>query len=282
LKVGVSVLPTIQKDSTDRNRTSPFAFTGNKFEFRMVGAPANIGCPNFIINTIVADELMRFADRLEGCESFNEALAELLRETVSEHKRIIYSGNSYSEEWRREAMERGLCDLKSTPDALVHYPDSKNVDLFKRHGVLSESEILSRTEILLENYAKTVHIEALTALDMARMQILPGVIGYQDFLLTELEKKKRVGFLSTDPEEDLLLRINSHFTVFYEELSRLESGLTTYPSSAPAKERALYAKDVLLDVTESLRRSADAMELLIGKQYMPYPTYEDILYSVKY
>ena len=282
LKVGISVLPAIQKDSTDRNRTSPFAFTGNKFEFRMVGAPENIACPNFIINTIVADELMHFADRLEGIENFNEALTDLLKETVKKHKRIIYSGNSYSEEWRTEAKRRGLCDFRSTPDALVHYPDTKNIDLFKRHGVLSESEILSRTEILLENYAKTVHIEALTALDMARMQIFPSVVGYQDFLLTELEKKKSMQFLTTKPEEDMLSRISYHFTAFYDELTRLEENLEVYPNSASAAEKARFAKDVLLQGIERLRHSADSMELLIGKQFMPYPTYEDILYSIKY
>ena len=282
LKVGISTLPTIQKDSTDRNRTSPFAFTGNKFEFRMVGAPANIGCPNFIINTIVADELRAFADELEGKDDFNSALSELLRRTVTEHKRIIYSGNSYSDEWRREAQRRGLLNLESTPDALLHYPDGKNVALFESHNVLSESEINSRGEILLENYAKTVHIEALTALDMARMEILPSIVKYQDFLLTEIEKKKKFPSLSVRPEEDLVSRISSYLDDFYSELLLLEGNLEEYPTSASAKERAFYSKDRLLASIERLRGSADRMELLIGKQFLPYPSYEDILYSVKY
>ena len=282
LKVGISVLPTIQKDSTDRNRTSPFAFTGNKFEFRMVGAPANIGCPNFILNTIVADELRAFADELEGKDDFSEALGKLFRRTVKEHKRIIYSGNSYSDEWRREAESRGLLNLETTPDALVRYGDEKNADLFERHGVLSKSEIKSRGEILLENYAKTVHIEALTALDMARHEIFPSVVKYQDFLLSEIEKKKRFPALSVKPEENTLNKISTHFEKFYGEISELEENLSRYPSSASCAERAFYSKDMLLAGIERLRDSADAMELLIGKEFMPYPTYEDILYSVKY
>ena len=282
LKVGISVLPTIQKDSTDRNRTSPFAFTGNKFEFRMVGSPANIGCPNFILNTIVADELSAFADELEGKEDLDAALTELFRRTVKEHKRIIYSGNSYSEEWRREAKERGLINLATTPDALLHYHDEKNVKLFEKHAVLSDSEIRSRGEILLENYAKTIHIEALTALDMARHYILPSVIKYQDFLLTEIEKKKRFPSLSSKPEEELLTRISTHFERFWNEISLLEGNLEKYPQTASAKDKAFFSKDVLLANIECLRHDADAIELLLGKEFMPYPSYEDILYSVKY
>ena len=282
LKVGISVLPTIQKDSTDRNRTSPFAFTGNKFEFRMVGSPANIGCPNFIINTIVADELSDFADRLEGCDDFNTALSELLKETVKEHKRIIYSGNSYSEEWRKEAKRRGLYDLATTPDALDHYYCDKNIALFKKHKVLSESEIKSRAEILFDNYANTVHIESLTALDMARMEIFPSIVRYQDFLLGEIEKKKRFIGDVTSPEESLLLRISEHFSAFYSDLLLLEDNIAKYPANASAKDKAFYSKDVLLENMKRLRKSADTMELLIGRDFLPYPSYEDILYSVKY
>lgn len=282
LKVGIPVLPSIQKDSTDRNRTSPFAFTGNKFEFRMVGSPANIGCPNFIINTIVADELKEFADELEGKDNLDDALAELFKKTVRAHKRIIYSGNSYSDEWRKEARERGLLDLATTPEALLLYPSEKNIKLFKTHKVLSESEIRSRGEILLENYSKTVHIEALTALDMARMEILPSVVRYQDFILTELDKKERVNGLSTKPERDLICRISGYFDSFYDELTLLEKNLYLYPHGAPATEKAFYSKNVLLTNIERLRKNADSMELLIGKQFLPYPSYEDILYSVKY
>ena len=248
----------------------------------MVGSPANIGCPNFIINTIVADELKEFADELEGKENLDDALAELFKKTVRAHKRIIYSGNSYSDEWRKEARERGLLDLATTPEALLLYPSEKNIKLFKTHKVLSESEIRSRGEILLENYSKTVHIEALTALDMARMEILPSVVRYQDFILTELDKKERVNGLSTKPERDLICRISGYFDSFYDELTLLEKNLYLYPHGAPATEKAFYSKNVLLTNIERLRKNADSMELLIGKQFLPYPSYEDILYSVKY
>ena len=248
----------------------------------MVGAPANIGCPNFILNTIVADQLRAFADELSGKENLNDALAELFRRTVKEHKRIIYSGNSYSDQWREEAKARGLLNLATTPDALVHYHSDKNVELFERHQVLSESEIKSRGEILLENYAKTIHIEALTALDMARHEIFPSVVKYQDFLLDEVEKKLKVPSLSARPEEEMLSRISSHFERFWNEISLLEANLRKYPQKAPAREKAFYAKDTLLAGIERLRQSADAIELLVGKQFMPYPSYEDILYSVKY
>ena len=282
LKVGISVLPTIQKDSTDRNRTSPFAFTGNKFEFRMVGSPANIGCPNFIINTIVADELSIFADRLEKCDDLSAALTSLLQETVREHKRIIYSGNSYSEEWKSEAKRRGLYNLATTPDALAHYSSEKNIALFKKHRVLSESEIRSREEILFNNYANTVHIESLTALDMARMQIFPSIVSYQNFLLTEIEKKKKIITDVSLPEESLLCRISENFSAFYNDLLLLEDNIAKYPSDASAKDKAFYSKDVLLANMKRLRNSSDTMELLIGRDFLPYPSYEDILYSVKY
>ena len=282
LKVGISVLPTIQKDSTDRNRTSPFAFTGNKFEFRMVGSPANIGCPNFIINTIVADELSIFADRLEKCDDLSAALTSLLQETVREHKRIIYSGNSYSEEWKSEAKRRGLYNLATTPDALAHYSSEKNIALFKKHRVLSESEIRSREEILFNNYANTVHIESLTALDMARMQICPSIVSYQNFLLTEIEKKKKIITDVSLPEESLLCRISENFSAFYNDLLLLEDNIAKYPSDASAKDKAFYSKDVLLANMKRLRNSSDTMELLIGRDFLPYPSYEDILYSVKY
>ena len=248
----------------------------------MVGAPANIGCPNFILNTIVADELCAFADELEGKEDLNAALSELFSRTVKEHKRIIYSGNSYSEEWRCEAERRGLLNLATTPDALVHYHDDKNVKLFERHEVLSESEIRSRGEILLENYAKTIHIEALTALDMARLEIFPSVVKYQDFLLTEIEKKQKFSKVSSRPEEELLIRIGEHFENFWDDISALEENLKKYPQSTSAETKAFFAKDCLLSNIERLRQSADAIELLTGKQFMPYPSYEDILYSVKY
>ncbi len=282
LKIGVSVLPTIPKDSTDRNRTSPFAFTGNKFEFRMVGSSTNIACPNFIINTIVAEELRVFADRLEKAKDFNRELNVLIKETVAEHKRIIFSGNNYSIEWQREAKRRGLNNYKTTFDALPHYTDRKNVELFERHKILSEQEIHSRMEILLENYCNIIHIEALTAIDIARKEITPVVIDYQGFLLDELKLKKEYGQVSCVLEESLLKEISELSEKFHYSLNKLIADERKYKTSWSNYIKAKYCKTALLKDMEEVRKYADQMELLIGKDFYAFPTYEDILYSVKY
>ena len=282
LKIGISVLPPIPKDSTDRNRTSPFAFTGNKFEFRMVGSSANIACPNFIINTIVAEELCQFADVLENAKDFNKALNELLKDTIKKHGRIIFSGNNYSAEWEKEAEKRGLLNLKTTVDALPHYTKEKNVKLFEKHSVLSNSEIHSRMEILLENYANIVHIEALTALDMARKEIIPAIIKYQSFILKEVKEKNKIGGLSCALENSVLSEISNLSDKFNDALNTLCNDLDGYSSSAPAGERATYCKEKLVSDMAILREYADKMELIMGKEFHPYPSYEDILYSVKY
>lgn len=282
LKIGVSVLPPIPKDSTDRNRTSPFAFTGNKFEFRMVGSSSNIACPNFIINTIVAEELRQFADQLENAKDFNLELDKLIKKTITEHKRILFSGNNYSKEWQEEAAKRGLLNLKSTVDALPHYTDKKNVELFKTHKILSEQEINSRMEILLENYSNIVHIEALTAIDIARKEITPVVIDYQGFLLDELKLKKEYGKIACGLEEKLLLKLSALSEKFSDALDKLVSDVEKYDSSLSNLDKAKYCEKTLLADMEELRAYADGMELLIGKDFMSFPTYEDILYSVKY
>ena len=282
LKIGVSVLPPIQKDATDRNRTSPFAFTGNKFEFRMVGSATNIACPNFILNTIVADELCGFADKLEKADDFNAALAELLRSTVRKHKRIIFAGNNYSEEWKAEAAKRGLLNFKTTADALPHYADAKNVKLFKRQNVLSESEIRSRTEILLENYANIVHIESMTALDIARKEIAPALIGYQGFIAKVLKEKTALGDYNCDLEKGILGELSALSGKFDLAVKKLLKDLDGYVGNACNYEKAVYCKDKLLADMEELRRFADAAELVMCKKASPFPTYEDILYSVKY
>ncbi|MBE7061894.1 MAG: glutamine synthetase type III [Clostridiales bacterium] len=283
LKIGVSVLPPIPKDSTDRNRTSPFAFTGNKFEFRMVGSSANIACPNFILNAIVAEELRVFADRLEGATDFNAELDLLIKDTIRNHKRILFSGNNYSKEWEKEAKERGLLNLKTTVDALPHYTERKNVELFERHKILSENEIHSRMEILLENYSNIVHIEALTAIDIARKEITPAVIGYQSFLLKEINYKKRskIG-LSRVLEREVVRKIASLSEKFSYALDRLIHDTNNFNSSTSNLEKAKYCKDKLLVDMEKVRKYADEMEVLIGRDFSTFPTYEDILYSVKY
>jgi glutamine synthetase len=283
LKIGVSVLPPIPKDSTDRNRTSPFAFTGNKFEFRMVGSSTNIACPNFIINTIVADELKDFADKLEGAKDFTKSLNALIKQKIKEHKRILFSGNNYSKEWHSEAKRRGLLNLKTTVDALPLYAQEKNVELFKKHKILSENEIHSRMEILLENYSNIVHIEALTAIDIARKHIIPAIVGYQTFLLNEVVlKEKCVRKLSKKLEEDLLQKLSDLAEKFYQSLEKLDASEKKYNKAWSNLKKAKFCKDVLLKEMQVLRNFADRMELLIGKEYIGFPTYEDILYSVKY
>ena len=282
LKTGVSVLPPIPKDSTDRNRTSPFAFTGNKFEFRMVGASTNIACPNFMLNTIVAEELRSFADVLEKADDFDATLNKLLRKTIKEHKRIIFSGNNYTAEWEKEAESRGLLNLKSTVDALPHYINKKNITLFEKHKVLSKNEMNSRMEILLENYANIVHIEALTALDMARKEIAPAVIKYQAFICKEIKEKSKHGKLKCTLEENILKKMSALSDKFAVALDKLESDLDLYDSKADAIAKAKFCQDKLILDMASLRDFADQMELLIGKEFSPYPTYEDILYSVQY
>ena len=280
LKTGVSVLPPIPKDSTDRNRTSPFAFTGNKFEFRMVGAPTNIACPNFILNTIVAEELACFADVLEKAEDFDASLNELLRKTIKEHKRIIFSGNNYTAEWEKEAKARGLSNLKSTVDALPRYMDKPNVELFEKHAVLSASEVHSRMEILLENYANTVRIEAVTALDMARKEIVPAVIKYQTFLLKEIKEKSKYGNLKANLELKMVKKISDLADKFSDSLDALEADLLDYDRSGTALDKAKFCKEKLLEDMEGLRKHADQMELLTGKEFSPFPSYEDILYGI--
>lgn len=282
LKIGVSVLPPIKKDATDRNRTSPLAFTGNKFEFRMVGSNTNISCPNFIFNTIVADELSGFADELEKASDFNAALSNLIRRTIKKHKRIIFAGNNYSKEWEKEAVKRGLSNFRTTVDALPHYTDAKNVKLFKRRNVLSLNEIKSRMEILLENYANIVHIEAFTALDIARKEIAPAIISYQSFIIDELNGKKAYGELDFTLEKGILDKMSTLSAKFSAAVDKLEKDLDGYDKSAANYEKALYCKDKLLTDMEEVRKYVDRAELILSKKLSPFPTYEDILYSVKY
>lgn len=282
LKIGVSVLPNIPKDTTDRNRTSPFAFTGNKFEFRMVGSSANISCPVFILNTIVAEALSEFADELEKASDFNSAMDSLIKDTFKKHERIIYSGNSYSEEWKKEAARRGLSNFPATVDALPHYSDEKNVKMFEKLRVLSASEIKSRTEILLENYVNTVHIESLTAVDMANREITPAIIAYETFLLDEMKLKKETGAFPAGLENKLLSRIAELSEEYANQLELLSLNTEKLDSLDGSLVKAEYCKDVIIPAMEALRRAADDAELITGKRFTTLPDYEDILYSVKY
>ncbi|MBQ9103810.1 MAG: glutamine synthetase III [Clostridia bacterium] len=287
LKIGVSALPAIPKDTTDRNRTSPFAFTGNKFEFRMVGSSQNISCPNFILNTIVAESLSQFADVLENATDFNAELDKLIKKTIKAHKRIIFNGNSYSKEWAKEAKRRGLSAYPTTVDALPHYVDDKNVKLFEKHKVLNKSEMNSRMEILLENYANIIHIEALTMLDMARKEITPAVIGYQSFIFEEANLKREFAKRSDSKlhynlEKSLIFKLSNLADKFSTAIDNLEIDIEGLSKAVGTLKKAQYCKNVLIKDMITLRDLADDMELLIGKKFYNIPTYEDILYSVKY
>ena len=278
MDLGVSVLPDIPKDTTDRNRTSPFAFTGNKFEFRMLGSAINIACPNIMINTAVAEELRLFADELEKADDFKSALVALIKREIKAHKRIIFNGNGYDDAWVAEAEARGLHNLKSTADALPHYTDEANVELFTRHGVYSRVEMESREEALLEEYYKTLHIEALTMSDMVREEILPACVAYQSDLAKTVKNKKEAG-VAGGMEADLLGRVS----VLTEELYTKGRALDTAVEQAPAADAetvANYYHDTILPAMDAVRAPADQLEMLVGKKYWPFPTYSDILFYV--
>ena len=281
LKVGVHILPRFPKDTTDRNRTSPFAFTGNKFEFRMLGSDLSIAGPNIILNTIVAEELSQFADSLEAAEDFNAALEELIKKTISEHKRIIFNGNNYSEEWVKEAEKRGLLNLKTTADALPSFIADKNILLFTKHKIFTPAELRSRYEILMEVYSKKLHIEALTMVDMIRRQILPGVAKYSERLTRSvLEKKKLSPDITCDFEEDAVKKLSGYASALYRAAEKLNADLERAAAIGEVTEQAMFYKDVILADMAQAREAADHAEQLTAKEYWPYPCYADLLYSV--
>ncbi len=281
LNLGVDVLPRLRQDTTDRNRTSPFAFTGNKFEFRMLGSAISISCPNTILNTIMADTLMQFADELEGAEDFSHALNRLIRRTYREHKRIIFNGNNYSDEWTREAEARGLLNLKTTADALPYYISDKNVELFGRHCVYTENEVHSRYEILMEGYSKTLRIEARTMLEMARKDIFPAVCAYmKDLSKTALQKKEILPDAEAVLECSLLSRLSKLSSELYRLTEVLEADHAKVSSDADCKEVAEFYRDIIVPDMQKLREVADEIEMLTGADYWPYPTYEDLLFHV--
>ncbi len=279
MKIGVHVLPKFPKDNTDRNRTSPFAFTGNRFEFRMAGSSQSIASPNTVLNTAVAEELRLFADALEGAEDFTSALHELIRKTIRDHKRILFNGNGYDDCWIEEARRRGLSNLETTPEALAHLLDEKNVALFTTHKVFSELEMKSRYEINLENYCKTLNIEALTMIDMARHDIFPAVSDYAAQLAANLEAKG--AYVSCTAEKKLLEKISVLTDSFYDHLEKLESSLAGVEAIADSKDAAFYYKDTVLAAMKALRADADALEQLTAADFWPYPSYGDLLFSIK-
>ena len=279
MSVGVSTLPRIPKDNTDRNRTSPFAFTGNKFEFRMLGSTFNIACTNVMLNTIVAEELCQFADELEKAEDFDTALMMLIQREIKAHKRIIFNGNGYDQKWVEEAEKRGLMNLKTTPDALPHYTDDKNLKLFTKHKIYTEIEIASRKEILLEEYSKTINIEALTMLDMLKKDIIPACIAYNKKIVDAAIAKKEIG-ISADLEIEQAEQLSEKTALLCQRQQALEKALNNVPDLEQGEVAAKYFGNVVIEKMEQTRAVADELEMMIAQNDWPMPTYGKILYYV--
>ena len=282
MRIGVHTLPKFPKDATDRNRTSPFAFTGNKFEFRMLGSAASISCANTVLNTTVAEELKQFADELEGAEDFEGALHDLIKKTIKEHKRIIFNGDGYDESWVAEAEKRGLSNLKTTPDALAHMLDKKNVDLFTSHKVFTLEEFTARHEVRLENYCKIINIEALTMLDMVRKDILPAMSGYSAQLGDAVAKKIAVlPDADCSYEKDSLKMLTALIGAAHRTVKKLEQDLLTSKSVDDMAELAEFYKSTILDDMRELRIAVDEMETVSSAEAWPYPSYGELLFGVR-
>ena len=280
MEIGATVLPHFPKDTTDRNRTSPFAFTGNKFEFRMLGSAFSVSGPNVILNTIVADVLKNFANTLENATDFKKDLASLIKDTIKTHKRILFNGNNYSDAWVIEAKKRGLLNLKTTVDAIPSFISPENIDLFQRHNVFSSDEMHSRYEILLENYSKTIHIEALTMVDMTKQEILPFGLNYQKELSAILMQKNACGNFDTTVETQLLQKLSTLSTSILERLDILEKSLLEAENVTDAFALATFNREIIFCAMSNLRIAVDELETIVAKKYWILPTYAQLLYSV--
>ncbi len=281
MEIGVSVLPHFPKDNTDRNRTSPFAFTGNKFEFRMLGSSASVASPNIVLNTIIAEALRQYADELEGAEDLSAAVSKLIKRTIKKHKRIIFNGDGYSKEWQEEAKKRGLLNLATTVDCMPHLISEKSVKLFTEHKVFTELELHSRYEIYLEQYSKVIKIEALTALDMLRKEIIPAVAAYIKDLAESAACKKSISpALSVKFEERIISQLTELAEKLYEATSELDTAVHFVGEHSNALEEATYCKDVIEVKMSEARKIADELETLVGEKYWPYPTYGELLFKI--
>lgn len=279
MRVGIDILPKIKKDSTDRNRTSPFAFTGNRFEFRMPGSSASIAGCNIMLNTAVADVLSEMADILEKADDFDATLHNLIKETYKKHKRIIFNGNGYDDAWVEEAEKRGLYNLKSTPDALPYSVKPENIALFERQHVLNKEEVLSRYEINMEEYTKIINIEALTMLDMAKKDILPSVSRFTKTLLETISSKKALG-IDASYEEGFVQKISSKLKEAYTALEDLDSKTKTFSEIEDFEKAAFYVRDEIIAAMDALREPCDVMETLTDASEWPFPTYGKLLYGI--
>lgn len=283
METGATVLPHFFKDTTDRNRTSPFAFTGNKFEFRSLGSSLSVSGPNVVLNTAVAEALSEFYETLKDVtpEKMVETVHALLKKAIKDHKRVIFNGNGYTDEWVAEAEKRGLYNYKSTPDVLPVFIQDKNVKLFTKHHIFTESEIRSRYEILIENYSKTIHIEAKTMLDMVNHQFMPAVLKTMDETLTVAAKKKTLDEgLSCKAEKAIIDRLSSKYDALYDAVQILEKDTAKAESMSDGLELAKYYQSTILEDMSKVRELADAAEELIPEGVLPYPGYADILFYV--
>ncbi len=281
LTIGVDTLPEIPQDTTDRNRTSPLAFTGNKFEFRMLGSSQSIASPNVVLNTIMAEELSQFADILEKADDFQSALQTLLHDTFTTHQRIIFNGNGYDDAWVQEAKRRGLANLRDTVDCMPAYIDKKNVDLFTRHAILTETEMRARYEIHLENYCKVSAIEASTLLDMVQRHILPAASAYADRLTqTAFHKENSVPALSARMEKTLAQRVTDLGEKLFDTCEALHVALSDAPAADSGIDAARYYRNEVVALTQKAGELIGRLESLVDAKAWPYPTYADILFSV--
>ena len=282
MKTGVDVLPDFMKDTSDRNRTSPFAFTGNKFEFRALGSSLNIACPNYMLNTMVAEELSEFYDELKDADDLDAAIKALVKKVFTEHQNMIFNGNNYAPEWVEEAERRGLLNLKSLPDAMEHFLDKKNVDLFVKNKICSADEIRARYEIELESYSKQINIEALTMIDMAKKNILPAVTSYvRDLTDTALAKKALSDAIPTSVEEDLITSLSNKLVCFSKKTAELEEAVIKASDySDDNLKYAKYYRETVFALMQELRAVGDAMETETASEYWPYPSYGELLFGV--
>ena len=282
MDIGAVVLPNLPKDNTDRNRTSPFAFTGNKFEFRMVGSNQSIADANVVINTAVAKELDEFANELEHAENFEKAVNELLKKTVKEHKRIIFNGNGYDDAWEEEAARRGLLNLKSTVDAVEHLLDEKNIALYEKYGVYTREELEANYDIYLENYSKIIHIEASSMVKMSQKEIIPMSIEYvKDLCQASTVKKQANPAISTFAEDDLAVKLAEQSELLYKATEELEEAVHKAEQIEDIHTCARFYCDAVLPLMKALRKPADVIEFASPRYRWPYPTYGDLLLSVK-
>ena len=282
LKLGVDVLPKFARDTTDRNRTSPFAFTGNKFEFRMLGSSNSISCANIMLNSAVAESLKIYADRLEGVDNFEQSLHEMIKKTIKDHKRILFNGNGYDETWIEEAEKRGLMNYRTTPDCMPHLLDKKNVEMLTSHKVFTETELKSRCEIMFDNYCKTVVIEANTMVDMARKQILPAVEAYvKEVSKTAVAKKQFAPDASCEYEKKTVTKLSLLMEQILDKTETLEDEIMKLKFISDVKQESYAIRDSILPKMGELRAVADEAETLTADKYWPFPTYGELLFGVK-